>query len=462
MANFSSIGILGNLTVNYTTGGIATGSNSTFVPPANLTINATEGDGYVFVNWTTNCNGSIFAPTNHNTMIQIYDNVSCHAQANFIALETTNCTTGVPIMTFLFFDQDDVSQPVNSTMDATFYITAAGGGTLVYSSNFSTPTTNITICVLGNSTYTVNSIQRYSAVGYRPLYYYLINQTVYQNSTVLTTNLYNLNETTSFQTQYTVLSGANQPIENAHIQILRYYPGTNTLLTASIAKTDLNGIGVSYAIPNDVNYQYIIINNGTIAYTSNIAVLPCAGGSTSCATTILISGGIANPYQAFIGATGVGCWVNQTAGLVYCTSNNPSGTGTGLTVKLWRVGAYGNELICSNTVSTASGTVSCAIPDNQTYYYEGTAEIGSWIDIGRGLINGEIVRKFDATLGLFATAFIVVAMGTIGTIGGLGVGILMSTFGFAIAAMLGFLSIGLAPLAGIVLVGFVLSYVLRG
>lgn len=457
---------------------------------ANLTINLTNFDGGISANLVFN--GTSYAQTpiysgnsvtfqqtiippsvNGTVQFNITWNVSSSnlnfsfgtfTTVNISQVSIINCTSGTPIMRFFFYDQDNINTSVSSTMDATFFITSTSGNVLTYASNFSTPSPNITICIdLPNTTYTIDSIMQYTAPGYRPLYYYIINQTAYPNSSILTTNLYNLNTTTSFLTQYTVLSGANQPIQNAYVQILRYYPETNQLLTASMAKTDLNGIAVSYIIPNDVNYQYVVIQDSQIIYTSGVAVLPCAGGSTSCATTILISGGVANPYQAFVGAVGVGCWVNQTASIVYCTSNNPSGTGTSLTVKLYVVGAYENTLICTNTINTGSGTVSCPIPaGTQTYYYEGTAEIGSWIDIGRGLINGDIVRKFDSTLGLFGTAFIVVAMGTIGTLGGLGVAVMMATFGLVLSAMIGFLSIGIIPLAGLVLAGLVLAYILRG
>lgn len=93
--------ISGNLTVNYTTGGTATGNNSTFTPPANLTINASISAGYHFVNWTTNCNGTISSPTSLNTVILVNDATSCFAQANFlnsapnsVIATTTNSTGG--------------------------------------------------------------------------------------------------------------------------------------------------------------------------------------------------------------------------------------------------------------------------------------------------------------------------------------------------------------------------------
>jgi hypothetical protein len=78
--------VIGNLTVNYTIGGTAIGNNSTFTPPANLTINATASAGYYFVNWTTNCNGTFLNALNPNTLIQVNNSTSCYAQANFATI----------------------------------------------------------------------------------------------------------------------------------------------------------------------------------------------------------------------------------------------------------------------------------------------------------------------------------------------------------------------------------------
>jgi hypothetical protein len=74
----------GSLTVNYTSGGTATGDNYTFKPPANLTITATPAENYSFFNWTTNCNGTIASATSANTTIQVNSVSACFAQANFV------------------------------------------------------------------------------------------------------------------------------------------------------------------------------------------------------------------------------------------------------------------------------------------------------------------------------------------------------------------------------------------
>jgi len=435
-------------------------------------------DGADFASDTVNyTNGTIF---NHLVLVPSKANVSMTwwlflpdagviaTYNNTTSIDTINftyCTANqTPMINFTFYDQENPIVPVSSTMDATFLVTSANGlFSQNISLNFSIANTSQTVCMnISNGTYYVNSIQVYTAPGYRHTYYYLLNASL-TNPITLNVSLFNLNVSSSTLTQYTVIEGANQPVTNAYVQILRYYPSTNQIILVSMGKTDENGLTSSYVVPNIVNYQYIIVKDYRIYYTSNVAILPCDPVATLCQHTILINKGGNNPYQAFVGAVGVGCWVNASASVVYCTSNNPSGTGTDLTLNLWEMTTYGKTLVCTNTISSGSGTVACNVPDiaGKSYYYEGTVTIGSWQDIGRGLINGTIAAKFDSTTGLFATALVVIIFSLVGMIGGLGTSILAATFGIVFSAMFGFFSIGLVPLSGIILVGLVMAYILR-
>ena len=125
-ANFAQYG---NLTVNATTGGSATGNNSSFIPPANLTINATNNSGYYFVNWTTNCTGTIANATNPNTQIQVNTTAKCYAQANFNPSNVAPNITAISI------------SPTNPTVTSTLYCnltaTDAEQATLNITGNFS-------------------------------------------------------------------------------------------------------------------------------------------------------------------------------------------------------------------------------------------------------------------------------------------------------------------------------------
>ncbi len=416
--------------------------------------------------WSINWNGTVFTSFNNSTTL--------------IPLNLSICTiaNGTVLYRFDFYDQDDTSKTVDSTMDATFSILGSSGQVKNFSFNFSTPTPTALICVnqtAGN--YTISSIQQYRAPNYRPLYYYILRQNA-QIPIQYNISLYNLNMSISYATRYQVYQGANLPVSNAYIQILRYYPSTNQLLLVSMAKTDQNGIAESYAIPNDINYRYVILDSTpNILFTSGLAPLPCDPMSSLCTTIISISSAVRNEYSSFVGNTAVGCAVNFSSNLVYCTSTDPSGTGTSIRLRLWRMDTYENVLICDNIVNSSSGTAVCTFPDpTRAYYYVGTADIGSIIILGQGSFqNGvlgtcigtncgtasERVYLFGDYGGRIAAIALVVIFAGIGMLGGFSASIIMACIGMIISVLVGFIDIGLVYLGGIVAIGLTLAYVLR-
>ena len=117
------VNLTGNLTVNSTTGGTAIGNNTSFVPPANLTINVSISASYYLINWTSNCNGTILNITNPNTTIQINDLISCFAQANmgqYGSLTVNYSAGGTAVGNNTIFVPPAVL-PINATANATSY-----------------------------------------------------------------------------------------------------------------------------------------------------------------------------------------------------------------------------------------------------------------------------------------------------------------------------------------------------
>jgi hypothetical protein len=439
---------------NYTTDANLTGNNlyanTSVIPPAVLS------GGSIPVNFTW------YVQLNHSMTLSFYNNTTVSST------NLTNCNikNGTLLYRFDFYDQDFPTVSVNSTMDATFYLYGGSGTIKNFSFNFSTPTPTILICInqsTGTGTFSVDSVQQYRATNYQDIYYYLLNSSV-DVGTQYNISLFNLNSSSSIATKYTVLSGAStSPVVGAYIQIQRFYPATNQLLLVSMAKTDVNGIGNSYAIPNNINYRYVVIEDYSIKYSSSMATLPCDPASTLCQITIYISSATINPYSAFIGATGVFCKYNSTMALVYCVSDDPSGTGSRLRLRLYQLGNYDKTLVCDNSVYSGSGAVICAVPDiAKTYSWVGTATIGSDIIIDSGTINTLITSTFQAENGLIFTMIFVVSFGLLGLAGGFSSSIIASFAGLILSILIGLISIDLVFLGPLAVIVAALAWVLRG
>jgi hypothetical protein len=397
-----------------------------------------------------------------------------------LTLVDCNVSGGTKVYQFSFYDQDATATHVNGTMDATFYISPFNTTTTkTFSFNFSTPVPNISICTnIPFGLYTVSSIQRYTAPNYRVLYYYLLSQNL-STSTVVNISLYQIAANASTLTIFNVLEGSNQPVPNAYVQILRYYPSSDQLLLVSMAKSDANGFAESYLAPNTVNYRYLVVRNNLIEFTSGLSTLPCDAGATTCTMKIYISSSVVNEYDGFVQNSLVGCSVNFGSASVYCTSNNPSGTGTGVRVQLWETGTYQDTLVCDNSISTASGTVACAIPDmTKTYYYVGTSTVGSIVVLGNGMFNNatfgicagsadcakpsDRVSMFGREVGMLAAIGVIIIFALIGMVGGFSASIIMSTLGVVLSSLIGFIDISLGALVALITTGVVLAWVLRG
>jgi hypothetical protein len=75
-------------------------------------------------------------------------------------------------------------------------------------------------------------------------------------------NLYLLDSGSSTSFILEVVDSTLQPIQNALIYTLRYYPGTNTYETVQMAVTDANGTSVGYFESETADYKFIIVRNG--------------------------------------------------------------------------------------------------------------------------------------------------------------------------------------------------------
>lgn len=459
---------------------LITANNTAF--NKNLTVSASISTTS-FKNCSFFANGIYYAGTQNGSACyavlsnlegDIYVNASLYDLLDKVAYSETFVYHGVaslydctltpltPILNFSFFSQDAVSTPISSTMQATFTLRSQYGESNT-SFNWNVSRTFQTVCLnVSSGTYYIDGTQTFTAEGYRPLFYYLNNQTISVPS-MENVSLYNLNESTSVATEYLILTGASEPVQNAYIQIQRYYPGTNQLLLVSMGKTNTNGIANSYAMANDVIYRYVVIEGYHITFTSGTATIPCDPISTICSTTIYVGEGVQNEYAAYIDAVGVGCFYNVSNSVVYCTSNNPGGTETNLNLKLYELGTYTNTLICEQNLHAAGGTVICNVPNTtKAYYYVGSATVGSEYIIGQGSINLKFVEAVDGSVGLFFTMLMVVGMGLTGMTVGFAGAIMGALIGLILAVLLKMITIAIEYLVVIVVVGVVLAWLLRG
>ncbi len=244
---------MGNLSVNFTIGGTAIGNNSSFTPPANLTIAATASAGYYFVNWTTNCNGTIFNTSNAQNPVQTAYYSNSTSLSNSFSITAVGgfayvASYGGNSITTFNISGANAQNPVQTayytnatSLNGTYSIITSGGYAYVISNN-------------GNSITTFN-ISGANAPNPVQTAYYTNVTSLYFASSIVTSGNYayvvssNSNSITTFN-----ISGANaqNPVQTA------YYANATSLYYAS-------------SIATSGSYVYVVSMNSKSITTFNIS-----------------------------------------------------------------------------------------------------------------------------------------------------------------------------------------------
>jgi hypothetical protein len=385
------------------------------------------------------------------------------ADIHYQILNITLCSSGA-FMNFSFFNQSDITSPQLSDMEATFRYSY---GDIL--GNFSFNLTNATsyaFCSASNFTnLRLSSVQRFSGSEYGSaiLYYYLVNQE-FNTSQTINTYLYPISLTVGVATRFTVYTGNAQPVANTFIQILRYYPSLDKLLLVSMGQTDLTGQAVSYLIPNTELYRYVLVSDaGAILLTTQLSAMICDPGATICDKSILIDATIPNEYTAYVGQMGMGCSYNNASGMLACTTNNPGGAATNLTLRVYEVNASVNALFCENSIGAGSGTVFCnnLNQSGKTFYYNAFAYSGGVpIPIGFGYVVNPVSPPDYGDSGILTGIGFTCTLAMLGIYAG-PVGVLLgASLGFAISALLGFLPFSLLAISTVFAIAIIVGWIL--
>jgi hypothetical protein len=395
----------------------------------------------------------------HLYFVNITDNVTLNSTILFTLsfLNISNCSSGFPILNFSFYSQETPTIPLLSDMGVTFELSYLGikkNLSLNVSSVY-----NLSVCTnLVINNLTVSSTQTFTGSNgsYRNLFYYLLDFPVTPGTTQ-PINLYSAVTYQTVPTRLIVIQGNGMPVPNIYVQIQRYYPGTNQLFTVSMARTDSQGFTDAYLVPNNIIYRFLLISNGQIVYTSDAATVSCDPGATQCTKTLLYQTGGFYPYASFIGGVGYGCTeaVNLT-GTITCTTNNPSGTGRDLTLNVYELSGTSNLLVCSNTLSVASGTVVCgSLHQNKSYYYEAHATIGSSVSIGVGTYIPSLAEIRFGREGLLVSAGVIITLALVGLFAGMAGAVLGAALGFCLSLMMKLIALNYQSAAAVVVLSLV-------
>ena len=249
---------------------------------------------------------------------------------------------------------------------------------LSYAFNFSkwyNQTLPAEVCIsdsIANSTYFMNSIIEYDASGYAHEFYHIQNYSLnssggdWQNIT-----LYDLNDTQSQNFKIIYKDASFLAVPNALIQIQRKYIDENAFKTVEIPKTDTRGETVAHLQIADTIYTMLVIKNGILLSTFSDIRAICDNqivGDCTINLNTFASSMDTGDFTQLNDFTFTISYANSTR-TVSSVFTIPSGATSIVLLNVTINSQTGLQQICGNSLSTSSGTLSCAIPaiyGNQT------------------------------------------------------------------------------------------------
>jgi len=323
-----------------------------FTFDSNLIAPAVENVTTVWFNWTLDYGTQSRNFLVNQTVLPI-SLVDCGAPnatpvLNFIALDEEKNSTDYVTNTTLNLEIDIITNDPSVSKKMNFGFT---GGY------------NYSVCVdNANASFSVNAIMEYYSEGFANRKYYLRDVTLGGTSEPHLVNLYHLNDTKASDIIMTVTDqNTGERVENAYINVLRFYPETGNYRSVEIAKTDELGQTLSKMILADVFYKFIITLDGEIKHDSEVQRLLSATKNFY----IIRESNILESAAAIKGIP-VSVTCSETTKTCRMTWSDPSGLVGRAKLEVYRLNHLGKTLLSEQSMSAAAGTLVYTIAENVT------------------------------------------------------------------------------------------------
>ena len=216
---------------------------------------------------------------------------------------------------------------------------------------------------LTTNKYSLDSVVKYLSLGYVNEYYNIFNYTLTNSSIFQNITLYDLATADSTDFQLTFTGTDFSPVENALIFVDRQYIAeNNSFKTVELPKTDSNGQTILHLVRNNILYNLKVVLNGTIIGTFNNLIAFCEDvsiGDCKIKLNAVESTVQGFNYQEDLGLIFTSPTYNESSNIMSFGFTTTDGTAKTILMNVTRNDIFGNRTVCSSTLRTSSGTLSC-------------------------------------------------------------------------------------------------------
>ncbi len=374
-----------------------------------------------------------------------------------------NCSSYNKTVLAISGKDEETDAEVNITLDILFIPLSDSPG--INNSYELTGSSNYTFCSNSDDNFTLDSIMEYGdGVTYTKRKYYL-NSFSINPSEISEVTLYHLNNSKASEIVFTVFdTTTGDKVPGAFIKILRFYPGEDVLRIVEIDKTDELGETLGKMVLADVFYQFLIEKPaGTIKLDTGVLRIL----SLTRSFGITFAEDVLDTWNKIHGvSTSVTCTKGtQTCRMIWSDSSNIVQDAT---LEVWGTTGLTNNLLSTQTISAAAGTISYTIVEDTTgraYTAKGFIESNTGTSLyGVGIAsllfsdNPFFTNESDRLASLFPLFLLVVVIifalidfGVVGIVIG-------ALLGMIVGSMIGILPIDPFYLISFILMAIILIY----
>lgn len=398
--------IYSQVTVNHVSGNTYRISKNIFIP--------TGVSGFDIENRTFHWNITIINSETGSSYEQ--DSEDNNQTVNELMFELCNGDVNIPVLNFTMIDEDtgdEINATTNATtFQATFELGAFSTNLLKnYSiNNISVDNSTFNFCTANYSKPFYSDMESfYTAVDYTDKSYFLNNASLDNITNEI--NLYLLQETNALEFFISVEQDLD-PVDNATVNIQKYFVGEGVYKTVEIDETDTDGEFTSY-LDLDKKYRFTITKDGSAL---GIISKRASCDAAPCELTLSLTSASANPFSNFDSA--------YAANVVYNLSFDPNTNivtfdfvdTTGL-ANYFRMVVYNSKVNQSSIVLydtslyTSSGSMTFNVTGYEGDFYVETFVSRSpeiLVDIITFIINTTV--KTLGVLGLFVSLLLILTI----------------------------------------------------
>lgn len=276
------------------------------------------------------------------------------------------------LMNFTLVDEDTqvkvtgISGNTLMKVSLSLYSVANGVKILDYANNF-TKINPIGLCSpsnLGNSTLRLEALIEYSSDGRFIEFYNIQNYTLTNSTSNQNITLYNLNNTVGQEFKITYKDSGFSTVPGAIIQIQRQYIQEGAFKTIEIPKISSAGYTIGHLVRSDQVYNLVVMKDGIVLDSFENIVANCQNPSLQeCEININSLSGAVSPND-FTNNNGFSSTLtyNKDTRTITSVFTIASGVSATTTLNATLFDALGNRTVCSNSLYSSGGTLSCVVP----------------------------------------------------------------------------------------------------